>query len=172
VSGTALPFAWIVWYLKRPRVAFAFGAGPPARDAVGVEGFPPGLSGKGKALVAAVIAATLSLYFCSLLVAVESMLRSSEIYQMTLSEARNSSCVTRTLGTPLDPGWMTSGGTKESGTNGSANLSIPLSGPKGKGRLLVEAEKQNGIWQISSLVLWRGSEQLIILPTTSPPSCQ
>ncbi|MDR5726890.1 MAG: hypothetical protein RB191_05425 [Terriglobia bacterium] len=44
VTGTAVPFAWFVWYLKRPRVCFAFGVWPSNHDGASASEPPPGLS--------------------------------------------------------------------------------------------------------------------------------
>jgi hypothetical protein len=172
VIGTALPFAWFAWYLKRPRVCFAFGAWPSTCDG-GLPSEPPqGLSKMGKVLVATAIVATFALYCSSLMVAVESMFRSSEIYQMTLKDAQDSPCVATRLGTPLTPGWMSSGDMSEGSDDGSANLSIPVHGPKGKGSLKLEAEKKSGVWKITSLVLVHDSERVQITPPNPTSNCQ
>jgi len=126
----------------------------------------------GKAWVATAIVATFGLWIGSLMFAVESMFHSSEIYTMTLKEAQNSPCVAAELGVPLNPGWMTTGGTEESSTEGSANLSIPVHGPKGKGNLELDAEKKSGVWKITSLVLVHKSERTQIVPSVPNSSCQ
>ncbi len=172
VVGIVIPYAWIVWYLKRPRVCFAFGAWPSNSDGGLSAEPPPGLSKIGKACVAAVIMASFGLWVGSLMVAVESMFRSSEIYQMTLKTAQASPCVAATLGVPLTPAWTISGNMKESAEDGSADLSIPVHGPKGKGTLELEAEKQSGTWKITSLVLVHESERIQIVPSVPNSSCR
>lgn len=63
ITWLVLPFAWLVWYLKRPRVCFAFGAGTSrSSDALYVEP-PPGMSGKGRILIASAVLATVALLF-------------------------------------------------------------------------------------------------------------
>jgi hypothetical protein len=39
------------------------------------------------------------------------------------------------------------------GASGEANLSIPISGPKGKARIYLKAEKSLGRWNYSDLVV-------------------
>jgi hypothetical protein len=172
VIGIAIPCAWIVWYLKRPRVCYAFGAAPWFRDGVPVKDPSPCLSKAGKFLVAGAILATFALFCGSLMVTGESMFRSSEIYEMTLKEAEGSRCVAAALGVPLTPGWTSSGNMREGSEDGSADLGIPVRGPKGKGRLEMSAEKQKGVWKITSLVLARDSERIQIEPPVSGTSCQ
>jgi len=172
IIGTAPFFVWIVWYLKRPRVCFAFGAWPSSRDGVPTADPPPGLSKRGKVLVATAIVATFVLYGGSLTVAIESMIRSKEIYQITLKEAQNSPCIAATLGAPLTPRWGAGGSWQEGTEDGSANLSIPVYGPKGKGSLEMEAEKQNGVWKITSLVLVHEPERIQVTPPNPASNCQ
>jgi hypothetical protein len=105
------------------------------------------------------------------MVAVESLFRSSEIYQMTLKEAQFSPCVAATLGVPLTSGWENSGNIMESSDDGSADLGISVHGPKGKGRLELSAKKKSGVWKINSLVLVHHSDRIQIVPSDPNSSC-
>jgi hypothetical protein len=164
---TVVPFAWQIWYLKRPRVCFAFGVVPEQQEGSSISEPQAGTSTKGKIWVATGIALTLTAFVGVLMFAVENIIHESEIYRTTLAEAQSSQCVATAIGSPWRPGWMTTGGMEESGEKGSANLSIPVHGSKGKGDLLLEAEKRSGAWKITSLVLSHGSEQIQITPATS-----
>jgi hypothetical protein len=106
------------------------------------------------------------------MVAAEGMFRSSESYKMALKEAQDSPCVATRLGTPLTPGWTLSGNMKEGSDDGSANLSIPIHGPRGKGSLELEAEKDSGIWRITSLVLVSETGRIQIVPPVPNSSCK
>jgi hypothetical protein len=172
VIGTVIPFAWCVWYMKRPRVRFAFGAWPSSRDGVSAAEDPPGLSKKGKAGIAAAIVATFALYVGSLSVAIETMTRATGIYRMTVVQAQGSPCVASALGTPLTTDWGTQGRWEEGSRTGKAYMEIPVHGPKGKGSLVVRAEKQNGVWKINSLVLSHASERIQMTPPIAPSGCQ
>jgi len=46
-----------------------------------------------------------------------------------------------------------SGNTNINGASGEANLSIPISGPKGKGTIYVAAKKSLGRWNYSGLTV-------------------
>lgn len=170
--GMVPPFAWTVFYLMRPRVCFAFGAWPSTRDWNPQASYPPSLSKVGKAWVIAGILTTLGLFIGGLMFTVERTFQSSEIYQTSLKEAQNSPCVTASLGSPLTPGWGTSGRIEESREKGSANLSIPVHGSKGKGSLDLTAKKQGGVWKIDSLVLVHGAVQIQIEPSDASTGCQ
>lgn len=165
-------WAWLAWYLMRPRVCFAFGTivptsvGPPDSEP------PGGLSRKGKIQVATAAFATIGLCFCSLLYAVENEFRHLQIYQMSLKEAARSGCVTAKIGSPFTPGWLAGGNMEESNEKGSAHLEIPIKGRRGKGDLVVSAEKHGGVWSIDKLILVQGSEETQLLPFTAPSICQ
>ncbi len=67
---------------------------------------------------------------------------------------------------------MLTGGTNESDSSGLANLSIPIHGPKGKGSLLLEAKKSDGVWAITSLILDTDSGQKQLVPENPSGGCQ
>lgn len=170
--GIMIAVSWAVWYLNRPRVRFAFGVWPTIQNGVSTVEPPPELSKIGKVWVVVAIAASFGLFLGSILVASESMIRASAIYQITLKQAQDSPCVTTALGTPLTPGWRASGNWTEGDAEGSAKLGIPVHGSKGKGSLAVDAEKLDGVWKITSLVLVHDSTQIQIMPPNSTSSCQ
>ena len=55
------------------------------------------------------------------------------------------------LGTPIEEGWYLSGKTNVNGGSGDADISIPISGPKGKGTIYAVATKSAGEWTYSKL---------------------
>lgn len=95
-------------------------------------------------LLAAAFAATV-------FTAVSGMMRSSDAYQGGFARAQASPAVAEALGSPLRAGWFTSGSVRTTGPSGEAQLEIPVSGPKGKGRIFVEATKSAGEWTYSKL---------------------
>lgn len=146
--------AWMLWYLRRPGVRFAFGLYPATADGHP----PPGLSTTRKGWTGVACAgSTLGLFFVSLSFAVEGMFHSSVAYQMALRQTNASPCTARLLGAPFAPGWFISGGMDTEGDRGSANFSIPMHGPKGSGTLELVAKSHAGTWKIESLILYRGS---------------
>jgi Cytochrome oxidase complex assembly protein 1 len=76
--------------------------------------------------------------------------RSSDVYKQALAQAASNSQVRELIGEPLKPAWLISGQLNVSGT-GSANLSIPISGPRGKGAIRAVANKSGGVWRFTYL---------------------
>ena len=76
---------------------------------------------------------------------------SSEVYQHSLLKARESAEVRRALGEPIEASlWMT-GQINIMNQSGEADITIPISGPKGSGQLFVNAEMRAGVWRYSTL---------------------
>ena len=80
-------------------------------------------------------------------------MKQSDVYQTALARAKTDQRVTAALGTPINEGWWLSGNTEVSGGSGEANLSIPISGPKGKGTIYAVATKSAGQWTYSKLAV-------------------
>jgi hypothetical protein len=171
IGAALVECGWIAWYLMRPRVQYAFGAWnrySPAGDWVE----PPGLSKRGKVGVGAlVVTSGFVLFVIPLFILVESEMRSSEAYKLTMHTAQASPCVLNALGSPLETGYMLSGSISESSTEGSAQLDIPVKGPKGKGELDMEAKKFHGIWKLDSLVFTHGVSRSVLVPSDSSSAC-
>jgi hypothetical protein len=81
------------------------------------------------------------------------LMKSSDVYKEALARATASSAVIEALGTPIEPGFFAGGNIETSGPSGSANLSIPIAGPKGKGTIYLEARKSAGKWEFSLLTV-------------------
>lgn len=74
-------------------------------------------------------------------------------YQQAVEIAKSSQKVTDLLGKPIEEGSFFSGTVNHINDSGDANISIPLSGPNGKARLLLKATKKGGKWTILELSL-------------------
>lgn len=159
LGGTLVSYGWLTWYLMRPRVQFAFGTWNRLNP-TGEWIAPPGLSKRGKLSIGILAGITISAFVVALLFAVESGMKSSGAYQLTMKTAQASPCVIQALGSPLESHGMITGRIQESSVKGSAELSIPLIGPLGQGNLKVEAKKLNGAWRIKSLIFTHGKSGL------------
>ena len=80
-------------------------------------------------------------------------LKQSDVYKMAVARAKSNARVTAALGTPIEEGWYLSGKTNVNGASGNADLSIPISGPKGKGTIYAVATKSAGEWSYSKLTV-------------------
>lgn len=79
------------------------------------------------------------------------LMQSSGSYTQALARARQAPALIEKLGTPINAGLLMTGKITEKDDTGSANLAIPLDGPKGEGTLYVRATKSSGVWTFSRL---------------------
>jgi hypothetical protein len=95
----------------------------------------------------------LLIFVGSILVIVFSAMKSTDVYKDALARAKTDPAVIEALGSPIKDGFLMSGNTNVNGAAGESNLSIPISGPKGKGTIYVSAQKSLGKWMYSGLVV-------------------
>lgn len=92
-----------------------------------------------------------ALFFAAIALLVFSMFRSSDVYEEALVLAQSDPAVQAELGTPVEPGWMILGNMETTNGSGTADLTIPLSGPDGSGTMYLKAEKRAGQWTFTHL---------------------
>jgi len=80
-----------------------------------------------------------------------SLLKGSGAYELALERIQESAAVADAIGRPVEPGWWVMGHVQYSDGSGSAGLTIPLRGPKGKAIAYVEAARERGQWRLVSL---------------------
>ena len=88
---------------------------------------------------------------------VTKVIKSTEPYKRAVSIATNSPEVQAKLGTPIQPGFMIQGSVNSNISNGtateSANLTIPLKGPKGSASLHYAATRNGTNWEVSDFTV-------------------
>jgi hypothetical protein len=97
------------------------------------------------ALAGAIVVAVVYLAFGTI--------KSSYPYQEAMTRTRANADAVRALGEPIEAGWLISGNINVNNSSGSADLSIPVSGPKKSGKVYVVATKRMGSWSLSALEL-------------------
>ncbi len=91
-------------------------------------------------------------------------IRSSDVAKASVATAQSNRQVVQQLGAPIEEGWLLSGSVNVSNASGDADLSVPISGPKGKGTVYVTARKSAGRWHYSVMqVAIDGSDERIDL---------
>ena len=80
-------------------------------------------------------------------------LGNSEAATIAVIEAGRHPAVIQKLGEPLKRGWLVTGSIKLNNADGNADLSIPVSGPKGSGRVHIKASKAAGRWTVEQLTV-------------------
>jgi hypothetical protein len=78
-------------------------------------------------------------------------IKSTDVYEEALARARSHPAVIEALGEPVEDRWWMSGQINTSGPSGSADIAIPLRGPKGKATVYAVASKSAGRWEYHTL---------------------
>ncbi|WNG44664.1 hypothetical protein F0U60_11620 [Archangium minus] len=78
-------------------------------------------------------------------------LRGTGVFVEAVTQAKQSPEVRQALGEPVEAGLMLQGSIQSHNDQGSANFSVPLTGPKGEGTLYVEAYKNGEDWKFTTL---------------------
>ena len=114
--------------------------------------------------------ALFTIFVCSIFLIVFSAMKSTDVYKDALARAKANPAVIESLGLPIKDGLFISGSTNVNGASGEADLSIPISGPKGKATIYVKAEKSLGRWNYSDLVveIQKTGERIELLKSVRP----
>jgi hypothetical protein len=92
------------------------------------------------------------------------LMRQSGAYQQAVAAAKSDHTVIETLGTPIEEGYFVMGEIELGRDRGYANLTIPISGPRAKATIYVEADKAGEHWSFRSMeVVVDGTGQWIHL---------
>lgn len=78
-------------------------------------------------------------------------LKSSQLYKLAVTRVKMHPAVVEAVGLPMRDGWFVKGGIKGKGSSGQAKLIFPISGPKGRAIVYVQAKKSAGKWTYSTL---------------------
>ena len=103
------------------------------------------------------------LFVVCIVFVVFSVVKASEPYKLAVTRAKSDERVAAALGTPISEGMFASGKTNVNGPSGEADLSIPISGPKGKATIYVVGSKSAGKWEFSKLAVEVDGGQMIDL---------
>jgi hypothetical protein len=80
-------------------------------------------------------------------------MKSSDAYKAALTQTKADPRVGSALGSPITDGFFVWGKTNVSGTSGQADMTVPISGPKGKGTIYFVATKFASQWTFSKLMV-------------------
>lgn len=105
-----------------------------------------------------------------LMTVITTSFRSSDVYKQAMAQAAANERVHALIGDPIKADWLISGELKVSNDTGNANLSIPISGSRGRGTIRAVASKSGGVWRFSCLqVVIEGHRSVIdLLPPALP----
>ena len=91
------------------------------------------------------------LFVAGIVLIVFGAMKSSDAYKTAVARAKANPEVVSALGTPIEEGMFVSGKTNVDGSSGEADLTIPISGPKGIAKVFAVATKRAGRWDYSTL---------------------
>lgn len=96
--------------------------------------------------------------------------RSSDVFKEAMARAEANSDVRAQIGEPIRASRLMSGHLNVSGNAGDADLSIPISGPRGKAVIHAVASKSGGVWRFTVLqVNVEGQAEVVDLLSIQPP---
>lgn len=132
---------------------------------------PSAQKGGGGKLIALIIGICLLLgisFFVGIFYFVFSLMKSNGAYQGALERARKNPEIIATLGEPLKEGFFMSGSINTVNDSGHADLSIPVSGPKGAGTIRVVADMNQGVWTFRQLRFNSGAKNINLIQPELP----
>jgi Cytochrome oxidase complex assembly protein 1 len=113
----------------------------------------------------------IGLFAVTLITVITTSIRCSDAYKQAMTQSAANSQVRELIGEPIKPAWFISGQLNVSGSTGNANLSIPISGPRGKGTIRAVANKAGGVWRFTELqVIVEGQPGAVDLLSIQPPT--
>jgi Cytochrome oxidase complex assembly protein 1 len=89
---------------------------------------------------------------------VEGSFRRSTVFQEALARAERNAEVANRVGAPLKAGWGSQGSMQVSGSSGTARMSIPVTGPRGRATIYLDARKTAGTWTFNALLVQFGGQ--------------
>lgn len=98
-------------------------------------------------LLVAFVPAMAALFF-----GISAGMKSSNVYKLAAAKVEGSAAASELIGRPISTG-MPFGSIEISGPRGKADISFGVEGPKGKGTVYVDAERDLGNWKINRIVL-------------------
>jgi hypothetical protein len=94
-----------------------------------------------------------AVFIGSILLLVFGAMKSTDVYKNAVARAKADQRVQHALGSNIHDGMFPSGKTNVNGASGEAELSISIAGGKGKGTIYVVANKSDGEWKYSKLIV-------------------
>lgn len=95
----------------------------------------------------------LGLFVAAVLMLATTAMRSNDVHRTAMERVNTHPEAVALLGDPVEPGWLSSGSIEVNPRSGKADLSIPVSGPRGRGNISVVAHKRGGTWFFDELEL-------------------
>ena len=79
------------------------------------------------------------------------VIRNSDVAAQAIEIIQEDPRVQDRLGEPVEIGWLITGKIEVNNDSGVASLTIPVSGPRGSGSVIVDATRSGGIWTFDAM---------------------
>ena len=86
-------------------------------------------------------------------IGVMAVMKKSGAYAGALARAKASPALIEAIGSPIEDGFFVLGKIQGAGDGGVAELTIPITGPKGKATIYTAAVKSSDVWHFNHLVV-------------------
>lgn len=105
------------------------------------------------------------IFLGSVLFGVSELITESTPYQDAIAKVNEDEYVVNILGEPIETDGMMNGNLSYQNSTGSADISIPIKGPKGNAELFVVGTKQNDQWTYTEMyvIIDQTDEQIDLL---------
>lgn len=90
-------------------------------------------------------------FFMGMVGGITSLFKDSTPYKQAIELAEENPQVNQMLGTPLESDGMISGNIRKGSDENSAQMSVPVKGPKGEASILFDAVQRNDNWKFNEL---------------------
>ena len=100
-----------------------------------------------------VVCAVSITFIIGFVAAIMGFIKSSDAYTQAMDRVRSAPAVVEAIGAPIKDGFIISGSISTSGTYGVADLTIPVSGPKGSAWVSLYASKRLGVWHFERMIV-------------------
>ncbi|GAB3387477.1 cytochrome c oxidase assembly factor Coa1 family protein [Lysobacter fragariae] len=100
------------------------------------------------------------------------LMKQAEPYRYALESTQRHPAVIAALGQPIEASAMIRGNIQVKGAYGDAQLNFPVSGPRGKATVYVEARKERGRWRYRIIEVDTGAQRINVVSddTVAAPS--
>jgi len=154
--AVASPVGFLAWLIFRP-------AQPVSAPDPSHEGRWKWILGLGGAAFAAFIVTMVSSF-----VGIFHGFKETAAYVEAIDRLRNSPTAIEVLGSPIQDSIWISGSLKvEFSGGGEEAVIVPVSGPKGKGKLNLKATRSASVWRLQSLILDADGKQIDLLRSSA-----
>jgi hypothetical protein len=109
-------------------------------------------------------------FFGMILWGISTVFKSSDVYQEAIEIAQNSPEVQQSLGDDIEATWPITGSLNMNADRGEVDMTIPLKGSNGSGKIRVKGTREGGDWNYEKIEFTDPQGKTIDLSAEPPPA--